>query len=449
LKDGPKCPRRTDGCAIVVDGLPVDGTADVEVGAMKRNVSLAAIAVALFALASAPAQAAAPFGSFGGKVGGGNGASGLLQLQGWALAGGGVAAVDILVDGAIIGRAQYGRARPQVKVLYPGFPDSALAGFAYELNTTHFLNGSHTISARAKANDGSFTILAPARVFQFSNNSHDLQPFGQIEFPSYGAQLFGNCDDSRTPVRYSVVSGYALDAGVQTQDTGVGFLELLIDGALLYNTKVDCQFDGRPNGRGGYSNCYGLPRTDIDTLFPGLPDGPTAGFRFVLDIGALLSSPDPIHGVPSLYQPGRHVLAVRAGDGFTVTKIAEMPVTFSCDDFIDNESSFGAINIPRNGLLYSGTMQSVGWALDFEGVQYVNIFIDGVETGVATYGSTSPQISSLYPSFPNSAAPGWTFAVDTTKLSNGTHFLEAFVRDTQNVDTLIGKRSFVVANPHP
>ncbi|HEY0783066.1 MAG TPA: Ig-like domain-containing protein [Thermoanaerobaculia bacterium] len=409
---------------------------------MKRNVILAAIAVTLLALAPVPARAT-PFGSFGGKVGGGNGASGLLQLQGWALADGGIAAVDILVDGVVVGRAQYGRARPQVQVLDPGFPDSPLAGYAYELNTTHFLNGNHPIQARAKAIDGSVAFLPPARVFQFGNTAHDLVPFGQIEFPNYGAQLFGHCltDPKTTPRRYSVVSGYALDAGVQDLDTGIGYLELLIDGAIAANTRLDCTFDTKPGGTGGYTDCYGLPRPDIDVLFPGLKDGPTAGFRFVLDIGALVFN--------ETYQPGRHLLSIRAGDAFTVTKIAEMPVVFLCDDQLQNQGSIGAINIPRNGLLYSGTIQTSGWALDFDGVQLVDIFIDGVETGVATYGLANPYISGLYPSFPDSAAPGWTFALDTTTLSNGTHFIQVFVRDTQGVDTLIGKRSFVVANTQP
>src|SRR5436853_6606403 len=88
---------------------------------MKRNVILGTIAVALLALLPAPARAAAPFGSFGGKVGGGNGASGRLSLQGWALDDSGIAAVDILVDGIVVGRAQYGRARPQVAAQHPGF----------------------------------------------------------------------------------------------------------------------------------------------------------------------------------------------------------------------------------------------------------------------------------------------------------------------------------------
>jgi len=88
---------------------------------MKRNVFVSAIAVAL--LASMPGWAAAPFGSFGGIVGGGNSGAGSMPLTGWALDDNGVLAVDILVDGVVAGRASYGRARAGGGARFPGYPD--------------------------------------------------------------------------------------------------------------------------------------------------------------------------------------------------------------------------------------------------------------------------------------------------------------------------------------
>src|SRR4029079_18143929 len=99
---------------------------------MKRSIVLAAIVVAVVALTSAaPSYAGQPFGSFGGQVGGGNGLNGTAPLFGWALADNGVAAVDVLVDGVVDGRAIYGRSRPGVTQSYPGFPDAALPGWVY------------------------------------------------------------------------------------------------------------------------------------------------------------------------------------------------------------------------------------------------------------------------------------------------------------------------------
>jgi hypothetical protein len=79
---------------------------------MKRKVILSAVTAAL--LAAVSAWAAPPFGSFGGIVGGGNSGTGLLPLHGWALDDDGIESVDVLVDGIVVGRASYHRARPGV-----------------------------------------------------------------------------------------------------------------------------------------------------------------------------------------------------------------------------------------------------------------------------------------------------------------------------------------------
>src|ERR1700753_285832 len=103
---------------------------------MRRKTFLTLQALALLAVCGATgAWAAAPFGWFNGLARPGNSGNGVLGGQGWALADTGVYAVDIVVDGVIVGRSNLGRARPGVTALYPGFPDSAAPGFAYALDT--------------------------------------------------------------------------------------------------------------------------------------------------------------------------------------------------------------------------------------------------------------------------------------------------------------------------
>jgi hypothetical protein len=400
---------------------------------MRRNVILAAITVAL--LVSAPAWAALPFGSFGGKVGGGNSGAGLLPLHGWALDDDGIAAVDVLVDGRVAGRAAYGRARAGVTARFPGFPNSALPGFGFELDTTRYLNGLHTVTIRVRSLSGETVTLEPRR-FEFLNLTHNLQPFGKIEFPKANAELRGNCNVADPARRFSVVSGYALDGGLSDEDSGIGYVELLIDRAVVANTQLDCQV---LPAAGGHTDCYGLRRLDIEQAYPGLKDSPHAGYRFVLDVGVLLS----FFG----FTPGSHVLTVRAGDhADQVKNIAEIPVTFICDEDILNENSFGDIDLPRNGLLYHGTLRATGWALDWEGIQTVQIAVDGVILGNATTGFARPDVPGLHPGYPESLAAGWEFSFDTRTLSNGQHFLDVIVTDDVGAVTYIGKRRFVVNN---
>ena len=401
---------------------------------MKRNVILV-LAVALSI--SAPAWAAKPFGQFGGKVGGGNAGAGMLPLFGWALDDNGIEGIDILVDGVVDGRANYGRSRPKVTEKFPGYPDSALPGWVYQLDTTHYLNGNHTITARLKSKSGEIVSLRSQR-FQFNNLTHSLDPFGEIEFPKHQAELRGRCNLADPARRWSVISGYALDNGVQEQDTGVGYVELLLDGALFMNSNRDCF---RLTDL-GLVNCYGLRRQDLVPIFPHMKDAPHSGFRFALDIGFL------VNGLG--YSEGSHRLTIRAGDHYEqISTVDEVVVTFACDDFSDDEETIGDIDWPIDGNLYSGIMQVNGWALDWQGVQRVEVLVDGTSVGTATYGFARPLITPVYPGYPDRALPGWQLSFDTTDFSNGEHYLEVVVTDDLGQDTYIGRRRFVIANPHP
>lgn len=401
---------------------------------MKRSVILATAALAI--LAAAPGMAAVPFGSFGGKVGGGNSGAGILPLHGWALDDDGVQAVDILVDGIVAGRASYGRSRPGVTFLFPGFPDTALPGFAFELDTTHYLNGLHTVQARVRSKSGEAVTLQ-SRTFEFLNNSHNLHPFGKIEFPAPNAQLWGACNLA-SPRVFTAVTGYALDAGLQPQDTGVGYVELLIDRALWANSKIDCFFSA---ATGGPTDCYGLVRQDIKQLFPSLDDSLHSGFRFVLDVGALVGS--------GLYTRGHHTLSGRAGDhGDQDSMFHEISVSFNCFEDFPNAGSIGDVVGIRPGMLVGGTVIVDGWALDVHAVKSVQVAVDGIPVGTATYGFANPTVSSNYPGYPNSAFPGFRFLLDTTLLSNGVHFLSVTVFDFLDQPTLIAERRFVVGNPN-
>jgi hypothetical protein len=364
--------------------------------------------------------------------------------------------VDIIVDGSVVGRAVYGMAWEGVSARYPGFPDSVLPGFGYLLDTSHYLNGVHIVQPRVRSRAGEVSLLEP-RPIQFTNNEAVMLPFGAIDFPKAQAELRGTCNfDPAAHRRYSVVAGWALDAGVTPQDTGVGYVQLLIDRAVFYDSDLDCTFDGSVNGTGGLTDCYGLLRQDIERQYPSLKDSPHSGFRFVLDIGALVADPGP--GFDPIYNQGAHLLTIRAGDhANNARNIAEIPVTFSCDQNIpntpnlSNENSFGDIDVPRNGHIYSGIMTTTGWALDFEGVKAVFILVDGNFVGTAVYGIPRPDVGELafYAGYPNLAAPGWQFSFDTHLFSNGEHSLDVVVLDKSaapGINVYIGKRRFVIGN---
>lgn len=394
---------------------------------------LAALALMLVA----PLQAAQPFGSFDGLSGGGNATSGVAPLVGWALHDVGVEYIDIYVDGVVAGRAELGRSSPQVALLYPGYPDSQLARWGFELDTSHYLNGDHTLAAFVRATNGEGAWLH-GPTLEFLNTAANLVPFGDIRFPLPNTELFGRCDPTDPIRRHTVIDGFAVDAGLATVDTGVKWVQLLINGTLVADTKVDCTYIPV---LGGLTDCYGLPDQSSEDRFPGLPDPPHSGFRFVLDIGALIDAG---------YTQGHHRLEVRAGDNDDQVGIfGTRTVSFLCDDFVGNEGAFGFVARPQPAALSANLMLLRGWAVDFEGISAIKILVDGVQIGTTFPNETRPLVTIRYPGYPNAAFPGWTFPVDTTNFSNGRHFAQVIVVDLFGQETILGERFFDVRNPAP
>ena len=375
-------------------------------------------------------------GFFEGPLGGGSTATGVTGLTGWVMAVSGVRTVQILVDGVAAMDAHYGRLRPGISDLFPGFPGGDNIGFGARLDTTRFTNGVHVVDVLVTTNDDRKALLG-SRALVFINSTHLLVPFGELLSPQENATLIGRCDVGDPNRHYTAFVGFALDTGVEIGHRGVGWVEILLDGVILHNTRRDCDLN---IAAGGLVNCYGINRNETTGFYPTLSDTPQSGFRFVLDIGDLIVN----QGI----NRGPHDIIIRAGDvSGQQANIDEIPVNLFClEDFI-NLDSIGDIELGEGPNLFGGTVNAHGWALDVEGVSTVRILIDGAFLANATYGFARPGVTLLYPSFPNSAAPGWMYLLDTTALTNGEHTFGVEVQDVLGTRTFIGERRFVVFNP--
>lgn len=365
-----------------------------------------------------------------------NSGSGAIAVTGWAGALQGVQRVVIQVDGTDVGQAVYGRPRPDARPQVLGFPDEDGPGFFFNVNTIPFKNGLHTITAKVVTNTGLEVVLPQSYQVNFINNAAILAPFGRIERPDDGTELYGTCDLSDPNPIYAVVQGWVLDLGMQEEDAGVGYVELMIDNALVYSTRTDCTFD---MSRGGLTQCYGLPRLDIERIYPYAEDAPLAGFRFVLDVGLLIQSG---------WVQGSHKLKLRAGDQATnVSEFSEIKVNFFCQENFGDVPSVGVIEHPRPGRQYFDTFLARGWAVDAEGVDRVEVYIDGNFFTEAEYGVGSrPAVPQLYPGYPNVFAPVWRAEIDTTLITDGRRRMQVRVVDLDGRTTEIGDREFFVNN---
>jgi N-acetylmuramoyl-L-alanine amidase len=372
-------------------------------------------------------------------------ASGSFPVVGWAADTDGIGRVDVIIDAGIHQSAMYGDARPDVGNSFPDFPAANLSGFIANIDTTRIQDGVHLLEVVAFDRLGLSKIIGRRQV-QIFNNETNLKPFGFLDEPKRDAVLFGtrcnlapviisppvNPQSHITPVR-----GWALDLGTRSNLGRVAYVEMMIDGVRWASTD-DCSFSTIFNT---FTNCYGLPRFDVQRFYPNYPDAPRAGFMFTLDVGALLAL-----GV----RPGNHVLKIRVGD--QQQTFAELPgpqgipVFFECAENRVAAAS-GFIDVPVAFDFVKGNVTFQGWAAVERGnVNAVEIVVDGDFIGVAQYGFPRPDVPPANPGFVNALNSGWKFTMDTTKLSNARHRLTVRVLDSSGLRTEIGSVDFYVQN---
>ena len=402
------------------------------------------------------------------------GANGSFPVSGWAIDDVDVDHIDFLMDGQIVagavGRglpstAIYGTTRPDVQAAFPDVPNSLFSGFQANIDTTKLINGMHQLSVRVTDNQGASRVIGTRNV-QIINVGSNLAPFGQIDFPLDKASLFCSTIDIGIPspcppdvcvaVLPNVVAGWALDVGARLDHGQVAFVELLIDGNIIANTRTDCVQVGR-----NLINCYGINRPDVARSYSGYVNADNAGFNFsfalvrsTTDPSGLISILIPT-GDPSTFRtvgfllPGKHTLAVRVGDEEeTVTQIGAMSIDVFCDVSGGDRPAFGYIDAPSDYQFINGVFTVFGWAFDFDGVQRIEVDVDGQVVGIATYGLSRPDVPAADPRV-FSLMSGFSFALDTTRLSDSEHDLVIYVVDQvfgQPHRTEIGRRKFVVNN---
>jgi len=381
------------------------------------------------------------------------------------------------------------------------------------IDSTAFVNGIHVISVRAFDEEGSSNVLG-TRTIQILNNGSNLPPFGFLDVPLDKASILcspenlsvaiedlsccgivppfvasASCPEPCFPTGFSgvsvpasfyknVVAGWALDVGSRLDRGQVSYVELLIDGEIIANTRLNCVQTGKI-----LANCYGVNRPDVARAFPGYVNADNSGFLFLftlvqdpgnglLDI--VVPGPFGLPTVAGFTTPGKHTIAVRAGDEKeTVTQFGAISVDVLCDTgaFAD-QPAFGYIDVPSDFQFVSGVVTFIGWAFDSDnggqapwvnGIIRLDIDIDGQVVGsifpspLLVARADVPANDFRVPATPFTIGPvayvGWAFTFDTTALSDAQHDLVVYAVDTPEpaigrpgFRTEIGRRRFVVSN---
>jgi hypothetical protein len=423
----------------------------------------------------------APFGwiDIPGAAGSDN-VTGAFPVAGWAIDDSGVIDhIDFLIDGEIVagavGRGQasnafYGAPRPDVQAAFPDVPFSLFTGFIANIDATTLVNGVHILTVTATDTDGE-TAEIGERTLLVNSIGSNLGPFGRIDFPLDESSLLcevvaasgggGGCPSPcvpppSIPIVANPVEGWALDVGAELDRGQVAYVELMLDGALVANTRTDCLQVGQ-----SLINCYGINRPDVARAFSGYVNADTAGFAFsfgllrngsssVIDVEVLRQ--DPADPSTTIYLPvmqktaGKHTLSIRAGDDAeTVTQFGAMSVVILCDETSSNQPAFGYIDTPSDYQFIDGIFEVFGWAYDFQGVSRVDVYVDGHLEGTANYGLNRPDVPAQDPRVPT-AQVGFSYLLDTTQLSDDQHEVVVYVIDRSGVQSEIGRRKMVVDN---
>lgn len=87
-----------------------------------------------------------------------------VVFSGWALARGGVAGVEVLLDGRPTTRLRYGSPRPDVGEVHPEFPNSARSGFEGVLAIPDSITGLHLVTVEVVSTDGQRKKIAERKL---------------------------------------------------------------------------------------------------------------------------------------------------------------------------------------------------------------------------------------------------------------------------------------------
>lgn len=309
-------------------------------------------------------------------------ASGTYTAVGWAVDNtAGISAVNVKVDGVFVGVAVYGASRPDVCAAFTNQVGCPNVGWSFAIDTTQFSDGPHNLQIVAVSQSGMHAVASTA--FTVAN----AKPVGQstarmnIDTPATGATVSGQ----------TTVAGWAFDP---TQM--VTSIAMAVDGVqAVYPKATMC-----------------IPRNDVCQAFGNAANCLLAGWSYQLDTTPL---PD-----------GPHQLSVIAVLADSSSKVMTIPINVANNPpmrlYVDSPNA--------STTMASGVLPIVGWAFDTNNTVNVSIAIDGItnEPGdpassnpSITLGVSRPDVCAAYPNAYGCPNVGWSGALDTTQLANGSH----------------------------
>jgi hypothetical protein len=285
-----------------------------------------------------------------------------------------------------------------------------------------------------------YSVPPPAR-FMWSLMAADFNGDGRVDFASVDsagdsavrifsssvqpalqlASAYGSFSQGEAGATFTLTVSNA--AGMPPTSGGVSIVDYLPSGLSLVSM----------SGSGWV--CNGTMCTRSDTLASGSSYPP---ITVKVNVGSGVISPQPNEAIVS----GGGSLSAEVVDNINIQAGTTTPATVHID-------------APLSGSVLSGTAMISGWALDNSSdigtaISSVQVMVDGVTVGNATYGVNRPDVCNVYPGRLGCPNVGFTYLLNLASLSAGSHTITVSATDSDAIpDVGSANVSITVANGPP
>ncbi|MEW8956569.1 Ig-like domain-containing protein [Clostridium sp.] len=293
-----------------------------------------------------------------------------VDVYGWALNPSGIKEIKILLNDKFIESTTASIERLDVDSIYPGYVGGKNSGFKYNLSLKDSKDGVNKITVQAVGNNGE--VKSEDRFV----NVKRLPSKMWIEGPASGVELTENTS----------IYGWALN------DSGIKEVRVYSDGVLIDKAK------------------HGLPREDVNKVFPGYVEGAKSGFSYELD--------------PGKFSLGNHRVTIEVegnnGEKQSMSieiKVKRKPLRANVETVYEN------MNLDSNSL------KIAGWALTDTSIKDIKIYVDNTYVGDAIKDILRDDVKEAYPGYKNGEYPGFEYLLDTSRLPIGEHAIKVVITD--------------------
>lgn len=303
-----------------------------------------------------------------------------INVRGWSLNSAGVKQVKVYLNNKLQGDATLSIDRPDVYKVYPQYNNNK-SGYSYSISKESLIQGNNKVTIEAIGNDG-FIVKKDINL-----NINPLPLIYNLDEPTE------EINDQNITVR-----GWALDG------YGISDIKVYIDNNYAGDAVL------------------GENRADIKEYYSQYVNSDKSGFKFQINKNTL--------------KYGYHTLKVIINSG-----VKDRSQVIEKKIYLYKLKTIGVLDDPINNMSYDNdeTIKIRGWALAYEGVKSVNVFVDEKQVGQANYGELREDVSRAYSQY-NNRNSGYSYNLNLSNYALGDHSIKVIVEGNDGSNIALEKK---------